>query len=184
MRWGKTVERWGKAIERWGKAIERSIVGQVVLSLFMVVLIGAVVLWNMPAGRPRTAVGHVVDPIIQAVGLEQDWSLFAPNPRSFGVGVYATVTYRDGRVKKLVTPHNGLFLSPYRTYRWQKFDERVRADAYAGLWEPTARWFAKKAGGDVVKVVLTRTFREVTVPGDPTPRPPQQHHDFYALALP
>lgn len=149
----------------------------------MVVVVVSVVLWNMPAGRPRVKVSHVVDPIIQAVGLDQNWALFAPNPRNYGIGISATVTYRDGRVKHLSPPHNGLILSPYRTYRWQKYDENLNMETHAALWAPAARWYARAAGGHPVKVVLTRTFRYVTVPGDAGSRPPRQHYDFYTLNL-
>jgi hypothetical protein len=169
---------------RWGQRFESSAVGQVLLSGLMAVLALSVLLWNLPAGRPRDAVRPAVGTVVQAVGLEQDWALFAPDPRSFGVGVYATVTHRGGRVETWEPPHNGLLLSPYRTYRWQKYVERLRADDYAGLWEPTARWVARQAGADVVRVVLTRTFRDVAVPGDGTPRPTAGRYDFYTLDLP
>ena len=168
----------------WGERFESSVFGQALLSLLMLVLVVGVVLWNLPAGKPHDLVRPVVGPVIQAVGLEQDWALFAPEPRSFGVGVYATVTYRDGRVEIWEPPHNGQFLTPYRTYRWQKYVERLRADDYAALWDPTARWVARQAGHDVVRVVLTRTFRDVAVPGDGKPRPVAGRYDFYTLDLP
>lgn len=167
-----------------GERIEASKAGQLVLSAVMVVVVACLVGWNLPAGRPHDRARTVVGPVVQAIGLEQDWALFAPEPRSFGVGVLATVTHRDGRIEVWEPPHNGILVSPYRTYRWQKYVERVRADDYAGLWEPTARWVARQAGDDVVKVVLTRTFREVAVPGDGQPRPPAGRYDFYVLDLP
>ncbi|MDQ2728259.1 MAG: hypothetical protein M3Y91_10450 [Actinomycetota bacterium] len=168
---------------RWGETIERSVAGQVALAVLMVVIVVSLLLWNMPAGRPRTSVGHAVNPVVQAVGLEQSWALFAPAPPQYGIAVYATVTYPDGHTKKLTPPHNGLLLSPYRTYRWQKYVEKLTADADSFMWEPAARWFAQQAGGHVVKVVLTRIFRRVVTPGDSTSRPPRQHYDFYTLSL-
>jgi hypothetical protein len=149
----------------------------------MAVFAVSVVMWNLPAGPPHDAVRPVISPIVQAVGLEQDWALFAPDPRSFGVGVYATVSHRDGRTETWATPHNGHLVTPYRTYRWQKYVERLRADDYSPLWDPTARWIAKQAGNDVIKVVLTRTFRDVAVPGDSKPRPATGRYDFYTLDL-
>jgi hypothetical protein len=168
----------------WGERIERSPAGQAVIALLCLCLVVVVVLWNLPAGRPRDGVRPVVAPAVQAIGLEQDWALFAPDPRSFSVGVYADITYRNGRVKRWAPPQGGLFLAPYRTYRWQKYVERLRADSYAGLWEPTARWVARQAGGDVVRVVLTRTFRDVVKPGDGRQRPATGTYAFYTLELP
>lgn len=167
----------------WGARVERSSWGQAVLSLLMLVVIAAVLLWNLPAGKPREQLRPVVDPVVQAIGLEQDWALFAPEPRAFSVGVLATVTFRDGRVRTWAPPHNGLLVAPYRTYRWQKYVERLRADDNAAMWEPTARWVARQAGPGVVKVVLTRTFRDAVAPGS-GPRPTTGRYAFYTLDLP
>ncbi|MCW2543249.1 MAG: hypothetical protein JWM40_801 [Frankiales bacterium] len=169
---------------RWGERLERSAAGQALLSVLMLAVIAAVLLWNLPAGRPHDKVLPVVRPVVQAVGLEQDWALFAPDPRGFSVGVYADITFRDGTTKRWEPPHNGLLLAPYRTYRWQKYVERLRADDNAALWEPTARWIARQAGGDVVKVVLTRTFRDAAAPGDSRNRPATGTYAFYTLDLP
>ncbi len=167
---------------RWGERVEQHPVGQAVIGLGMAALVGLLVLWNLPAGPAHDLAQPVVRPAVQAIGLEQDWALFAPDPRGFSVGVYATVTFADGRVQAWVPPHNGLLVSPYRTYRWQKYVERLRADDYAGLWEPTARWVARQAGPGVVRVVLTRTFQDVQAPGTST-RPTPGRYDFYTLEL-
>jgi hypothetical protein len=158
-------------------------VGQAVIGLLMAGLVACLVLWNLPAGRPHDAARPVVGPVVQGLGLEQDWALFAPDPRGFSVGVLATVTYADGRVRRWVPPHNGLLVAPYRTYRWQKYVERLRADDYSALWDPTARWVARQAGPGVVRVVLTRTFQDAQAPGAPGPRPAQGSYDFYTLEL-
>jgi hypothetical protein len=169
---------------RWGERLEQNPVVQGALTVVMVAVLACVVLWNLPAGRAREATRPLSGTVVQGLGLEQDWALFAPNPRGYSVGVYATITHADGRVQTWVPPHNGLLLTPYRTYRWQKYIERVRADDYAALWEPTARWLARKYGPGVVKVVLTRTFQDAKVPGAKGPRPKLGKYDFYTLDLP
>ena len=157
---------------------------QGVLTVFMAAVVGGLLLWNLPAGRPREAVRPVVDRVVNASGMEQDWALFAPNPRSYSVGIYATITHRDGRVETWVPPHNGLLLAPYRTYRWQKYVERLRGDDYSNIWKPSALWIAREHGSDVTKVVLTRTFQEAQVPGTKGGRPETGRFDFYTLELP
>ena len=169
---------------RWGERFEQNAAVQGVLTVVMVVLVGSLVLWNLPAGRPRDATRPTAGALVQALGLEQDWALFAPNPRSYSVGVYATLTYRDGHTVVWTPPHNGLLLTPYRTYRWQKYTERLRADDYGNLWEPTARWLAREHGPGVTKVVLTRTFQEAKAPGAKDPRQAPGRYDFYTLDLP
>jgi hypothetical protein len=157
---------------------------QGILTVLMAVVVGGLVLFNLPGGRAREAVRPRVDTFAHVLGLEQDWALFAPNPRSYSVGVYATITHRDGRVETWVPPHNGLLLAPYRTYRWQKYVERLRADDFSNIWEPTARWIAREHGSDVTKVVLTRTFQDAQVPGSKGARPKTGRFDFYTLDLP
>ncbi len=169
---------------RLGQRIESSAAGQAVLAVGMVVLAIAVLGWNLPAGRAHDRAHRFLGPGVQALALEQDWALFAPDPRGYGVGVSATLTYADGRTRRWEPPHNGHVVTPYRTYRWQKYVERVRADDYRALWEPTAQWLAREYGPGVVKVVLTRTFRDVAVPGSGLGRPRTGTFDFYTLDLP
>jgi hypothetical protein len=153
----------------------------VLLTLVMAVLAVAVLLWNLPAGGPRDAVRPAAAHVLFPIGLDQDWSLFAPEPRAFSVGVYARVTYADGHERIVVPPHNGTVLTPYRTYRWQKYVERVRADDYSSLWEPTARWIADEGGSGVRKVVLVRTFRDAVTPGSSEVRGARGEFAFYTL---
>jgi hypothetical protein len=128
----------------------------------------------------RPAAAHVLFPI----GLDQDWALFAPDPRAFSVGVYARISYADGHERIVVPPHNGKLLAPYRTYRWQKYVERLRADEFSSLWQPTARWLADEAGPGVRKVVLVRTFRDAVTPGSGKARVSRGEFAFYTLNLP
>lgn len=167
-----------------GDRIESSTVGRVLITVVMAVLIAAVLVWNLPAGRPRDAVRPAAAHVLFPLGLDQDWALFAPDPRGFSVGVYARITYADGRERIRTPPHNGHLLAPYRTYRWQKYVERLRADDFGSLWEPTARWIADDAGPGVQKVVLVRTFRDVVTPGSDETRPARGEFAFYTLDLP
>jgi hypothetical protein len=167
-----------------GERVEGSTVGRVVLTILMAVLAAAVLLWNMPAGRPRDVVRPAPAHVLFPIGLDQDWALFAPDPRSFSVGVFARITYADGHERVRVPPHNGHLLAPYRSYRWQKYVERLRADDYSNLWEPTARWIARDAGPGVTKVVLVRTFQDAVTPGSGKKRPTPGEFAFYTLDLP
>jgi hypothetical protein len=166
-----------------GQRFEASLAGRVVLTVLMALLAVAVLVWNLPAGKPRDAVRPAAAHVLYPIGLDQDWALFAPDPRVFSVGVYARVSYADGRERIRVPPHNGHLLGPYRNYRWQKYVERLRGDDFSSLWEPTARWIARDAGPGVTKVVLVRTFRDAVVPGSGKPRPDRGEFPFYTLDL-
>lgn len=163
----------------WSRHIERSPVGQVLLTALMALLVGVLLIWNMPWGEGKRALIPVAGAVVQAAGLEQDWGLFAPNPRDASVGVYATVHYVDGRTARWYPPEGGFLVSPYRDYRWQKLVERLRSDDYQRMWRPFAEWVAREHGPGVRRVVLTRTFRPVVRPGDPGPRPAVDTYDFH-----
>lgn len=167
-----------------GERFESSTLGRVALTVLMAVLAVAVLLWNLPPGPARDAVRPAAAHVLYPVGLDQDWALFAPDPRTFSVGVYARITYADGHTRTQVPPHNGKLLAPYRTYRWQKYVERLRADDYASLWEPTARWIARVNGPGVTKVVLVRTFRDAVDPARGGRRAARNEYAFYTLNLP
>ena len=166
-----------------GERFEASLAGRVLLTVLTAGLAAAVLGWNMPQGRPRDAIRPAAAHVLYPIGLDQDWALFAPDPRAFSVGVYARITYADGRTRIKVPPHNGHFLLPYRSYRWQKYVERLRADDYQSLWEPTARWIAREAGPGVQKVVLVRTFRDAVIPGSDEKRGERGEFAFYTLDL-
>lgn len=166
-----------------GVRFEQSALGRVVLTALMGVLIACVALWNLPPGRPRDELRPTVGRLLLPLGLDQDWALFAPDPRGFSVGFHARVTLADGTERTWSPPVEGVLLQPYRSYRWQKFDERVRADDYAGLWEPTARWVARQVEGEVRTVTLVRTFRDALRPGTIGPRVERGSYDFYVLDL-
>ena len=174
----------------WGQRLEDGPLGRALLTAVMAALMAAVLLWNLPPGAPHDAVRPVAGRLLLPLGLDQDWALFAPEPRGFSVGVYARVTRADGSTLVWVPPHNGVLLTPYRTYRWQKYVERLRGDDYSALWEPTARWVARHVGGPVRRVVLVRTFRDAVLPGATDPagnaaaRVPRSEHAFYTLTFP
>jgi hypothetical protein len=171
-------------VQGWGVRFEQSRAGRVLLSVVMLVLIGCVVLWNLPPGRPRDEVRPVVGRVLLPLGLDQDWAVFAPDPRSFSVGLHARVVFDDGHEELWFPPTDGVALAPYRSYRWQKYVERVRADDYAGLWDRTAHWVAEQHGEGVRRVVLVRTFRDALVPGTPGPRKARGAYEFFVLDLP
>lgn len=166
---------------RWA---ERTPVGQCFLTAVMAILVAAIVVWNAPDGPAVAPAKPWASRILLPVGLDQDWSVFAPDPRMFTVGVYAVVTRADGSTVVWAPPAKGKFLAPYRTYRWQKYVERLRADDHAYLWADAARAIARDVGGDVRKVALVRLFRDSVEPGTGGPRPPLQRYTFYRLRLP
>lgn len=115
---------------------------------------------NMPASAMRTWVDGLWAPA-NAIGLQQDWGVFSPNPRDHSLDVRARIEYADGTIEFWDLPEYDPILGAYRQYRWQKWQERVRNDESALLWEPTARWIAEnKTSGRLppTRIVLIRRW--------------------------
>ena len=169
---------------RIGVRLERLAVVQTAGSFLMIAFIAFLVLWNLPAGRPRQDLSPVVNPVVQALGMEQYWQLFAPNPRDQTLELGAIISFADGRTKVVAPPHNGIFLSPYRNYRWQKLVENLCFGTDKVLLESASLWFAHQEGPGVRTVALTCTTQSVQPPGSTGPRPLPQVQDRYFLVVP
>jgi hypothetical protein len=153
-------------------------------SILMMAFIALLVLWNLPAGRPRQDLSPVVNPVVQALGMEQYWQLFAPNPRNETLALSAAISFADGRTEVVRPPHNGIFVSPYRNYRWQKLVENLCLDNNKVLLESASLWFARQAGPGVRMVELTCTTQWAEPPGSTAAQPPPQVQYPYTLIVP
>lgn len=167
------------------KRIEESSTGQTVLSVFFVLLIAAVVAWNLPASKISSVVaGKWAAPIIKGLGFDQGWGVFAPNPRSRSIDLRAEITLADGRTVEWRPPPRGHIIEPYRSYRWWKWVEHLNGDDSQPYWYQTAVWVAHKyQSQSPVSVSLVRRWRDDTPPG--TSYVDHWHsYTFYTLQLP
>ena len=97
----------------------------------------------MPSGPFRSQVERFWR-FADNIGLQQDWGVFSPNAREQSIDVYAIITYTDGSVVEWQVPEFDPVFGAYREYRWTKWQERVRLDSRADLWDPTAAWIAEQ----------------------------------------
>lgn len=164
--------------------IESSATGRAVISAFVVVTLLGTLLTQMPASALGRFGDRVFGPYVEAVGLDQNWEVFAPDPRRLTLDVHAEVTFADGTTERWDVPTGGMVVDTYRFYRWQKWMESVRADANSQLWEPTARWIARtheRDGRDVTRVTLVRRWYDTPPPGTSGERPDFSSYEFYVL---
>jgi hypothetical protein len=152
-------------------ALVTSPIGRAVVAVVLAVLSFWIVAPNMPASAVRTWVDGLWAPA-DSIGLNQDWSVFSPNPRNQSLDVRARVEYGDGTVEFWDVPEFDPIVGAYRQYRWHKWQERVRLDDASNLWEPTARWVAKRSTTDEippVRIVLIRRWidhQPLTIEGE------------------
>lgn len=169
----------------WGERFERSTVGRVIISLGVLVVLSILFFWNLPDSELKSQGVDVVRPVAQAAGLDQNWRVFAPNPRRISLDLYAIAEYEDGSVATWRVPdETEPFLSPYRTYRWRKWMEHVRLDDKKSLWRPAAEWVSRELtvdGREPVRVSLIRRWYDIPAPGSGDEVPPWNEYTYFEL---
>jgi hypothetical protein len=159
-----------------GPALAYGPVVRAVLSVLLVLFVGAVVAWNLPQSEIRRRSVRVARPGLVTVGADQTWSVFAPDPRPRTIAFEARLTYADGSRGVFSYPSGHPWLGEYRRYRWQKWMESFIADGHSELWADAARWIAAERSGSgaarrVVHVDLVRRWYDLSPPGvSPGPR--------------
>lgn len=155
--------------------MRKSVAGQVVISLGLVFTVAAMVVGNLPDSQLKADLSVVMQPFLDATGLNQAWQVYAA-PRDFSAYVDARVDYSDGTSSVYAIP-NRRGLGAYADYRWQKYMECIRADDGKQLWPAYADYVASRAradGRDPVRVTLIRRWAQTLPPGRGPERGPWQ----------
>ncbi len=172
----------------WQQRIEESAFGRGLLSSLIVVTLIAIVAINLPQSELRRQLLRPGQPYLNAIGADQNWSLFAPDPRRVVLDVSAAVAYDDGRTAHWTFPHDDALIGTYRDYRWRKWEENLISPDNAGaLWCPAALWAAgqqPRPGHAITGVSLVERFAALAPPGVTPSVGPTQQRVFYTLRLP
>lgn len=180
------VRHW---LERWSDLqarAESSEFGRGIISAFIVVTVGLVVATNLPSSPLRDKLMRPGQPYLNALGLDQSWAIFAPQPREAAIDLRATISYDDGSTRTWRIPNDDPFIGTFRDYRWRKWLENVVADVNSQLWRPAAIWIAaheSRPGRRAVRVTLTRRFATLQPPGQTPARLPWQEKLYYTLDI-
>jgi hypothetical protein len=168
-----------------GERIERSPVAQVLIAVAIVAVLLAQLVTHMPpSSAVEDRIGGEADYLAKLVGLEAQWGVFAPNPRSSSYGIEGRVTFEDGAVAVWRLPEGARIAANLRYYRWRKWLERVRSDDYRDLWAPTCQWIATlwdDYDAPVERVRLVRRFHENSLEG---PQPPYEEFVYHTCSPP
>ena len=139
------------------------------ISIAIVVVLLAEIATHLPGGSAvNRAVGDDANYVIRLVAAEQQWGVFAPDPRQTSLRIEGRVTFADGSTAVWHLPDGPRIGTNLRFYRWRKWLERARSDDFRSLWEPTARWIASEHDGGpspVAEVELVRLFHRNVVAG-------------------
>lgn len=162
---------------------ERSSVGQLVISIGIVLVLLAEVGTHLPSSALERSIGPTANQVVRLLASEQAWGVFAPNPRTTSLEVEGRVTFEDGSTAVWTIPEGPNIGANLRFYRWRKWLERVRSDGYRSIWRPTAEWIATLYDDEpspVVRVELVRRFHENALEGQ---QPPWQEFTYFTLDL-
>ena len=166
--------------------IEASAAGRALISAFAIVTVVALVFWNLPESELRARAFPVVEPYVRSTGLDQNWGVFAPDPRRATVELVGRATYADGRVEDFEIPAGGPLVGAYWDYRWRKWSEWTASDDHGFLWQPAAAWFARRASADgeePVQVMLVRKSYPLFPPGPGPAHGDWEEHVLYTLPV-
>jgi hypothetical protein len=150
---------------------EASRLGRVVISVFLLVTLAAVAVGNLPDSIVKRTLAGPAGPYLNATGLDQNWGVFAPDGRQFGLSLVATVRYADGSTAAWPLPQAGPLLGAYWDYRWRKWAENLMTLGSEGavMRTPAAVWIARemtRPGKRPVRVTLASRRYDLFPPGD------------------
>ncbi len=172
----------------WQQRLEESAFGRGMLSSLIVLTLIAIVAVNLPQSDLRRALLRPGQPYLNAIGADQNWSLFAPDPRRVVLDVSATIGYDDGRITQWTFPHADALIGTYRDYRWRKWEENlISPDNATALWRSAAQWAAgqeARPGHAITGVSLVERFAPLAPPGITPSVGPTQQRVFYTLRVP
>lgn len=161
-------------------SLRRSLSSFAVL-VFLVILLAE----NLPASYAKEQLAPVL-PVTNAVGLRQEWAVFAPNPSRVEVNTFARVSLADGTERLWFPPGGDGWFESNTAARWQKWSDRIRLDANSGDWPANASLIAddmKSEGVDPVTVELVREWSTVPLPGDGFDRNDRKEFTFFRYAV-
>ena len=152
-------------------SLESGRVGRSLIGAFVAVTVAALVVWNLPSSKLRTEALRLTGPYTRAVGLDQNWSVFAPDPYRDSFVLSARVTYADGTHTTWAVPEGGDAVGSYWDFRWGKWAEWTIA-GNPGLCSCTAAYaanlLASEARTPVEVELLVRRRPNARPGGSPT----------------
>jgi hypothetical protein len=165
---------------------ESTAVGRGIISLFLVMTLVSVVTWNLPSSELKAETVGVIAPYVNATGLNQNWSVFAPEPRRSTIVLEARITYADGTRETWQPPDRNAVVGGYSDYRWRKWYEHVMSGDETFLWKPAAEYVARlhtREGRQPVRVVLIRRSQALLAPGPGPERGEWTETTLYTLIV-
>lgn len=168
--------------------VEQSGPGRAVISVLIAVLLLCVLVTQLPAGSyARKTLSSRTQPMLNMIGLDQNWGVFAPDPRRESLELFARINYPDGGTETWRPPDRNPVIGTYSDYRWRKLIENVIGDDGKGaLSQQLAIWVAREQRGrsDAPSTVtLVKRSAANQPPGSRLAKEPFAESQFYELSV-
>lgn len=166
--------------------LESSPGGRTILSVVLVFTLIAIVVTNLPDSYVKRRASEITQPYLNATGFDQNWGVFAPDPRRDVIELEGRLVYPDGTQQIWHHPHGSALIGAYRDHRWLKFAENAIADVHEGdLWRPTALYVLRQArsGPAPIRIELIRRFYTLNPPGKGPEHGSTQEVRYYELRV-
>jgi hypothetical protein len=147
--------------------LEASENGRVVISALIMVVLICVVGTTLPLFGVSRALTRPAKPLLRATALDQDWGVFAPDPRPTLLHLDVTLRYRDGSTRRWTPPRGGALVGSLRDYRWRKWAETVVGRWNTSLAPLTGRYVARTSRPGAVEAIVERRVRRLHGLGEP-----------------
>ena len=168
--------------------LESSRGGQILITVFLLVTLAAIVMTNANESKLRGDFVRVGQPYLNALGLDQAWNVFAPDPRREVIDFEARIRYADGSESKWKMPSGNPVIGVYWDYRWRKYMESAIANAERDrLWKPLAAYVAGQVSDGKrrpAEVTLVRRFYAMTPPGERRTPKKWTEYPYYTYKVP
>jgi hypothetical protein len=153
-----------------GQRFERSMVGEALISGVVSVVVLTGVAWNLPDSNIKQAMTTTLRPIAASTGLQQTWSMYAPEPISSLETLQVRVTMANHTDRVWSWQPGDRVIGPFTWYHWQKLKEQVirEKQIVKGMSYWVVRQLTSPAERPINVVMLFRS-EGLPVPGEDGP---------------
>jgi hypothetical protein len=169
--------------------LERTDIGRVVISAFLVLTLVSLIALNLPwqyDSKLKRELRRVAWPYSKATGVQQTWSVFAPNPRASTLRFSARVRFADGSHVDWRPDYGDPYIGEFAGEHWLKWVEASTQPGYgAFIGRSAATWLARRFSTPrrrPVEVTFTRTWWD-TPPLGSKRRPKRRVEHYYRLRI-
>jgi hypothetical protein len=117
-----------QSVRRRIKASDTTRIREIAISAMILVILTIGVVRNLPDSALTQAALPAVDRIALPLGLDQNWSMYAPNPPRRQENIEVRITMADGKYEVWTLPRLNPIFGVGFSHRWRKFKETLVAD--------------------------------------------------------